>query len=91
MVVSAFGVAGKPPKVPQDRKDRGGDWVGALRDAGPYLSIGTSLAATVLMGVGLGYWADKALGTKPVFFLIGSGLGLFAALYQFFLTVNRKP
>jgi F0F1-type ATP synthase assembly protein I len=91
MVVSAFGVAEEPLKVPQDRKDRGGDWANALRDVGPYLSIGTSLAATVLAGLGLGYWVDKALGTKPVFFLIGSGLGLFAALYQFFLTVNRKP
>jgi F0F1-type ATP synthase assembly protein I len=77
--------------VPQDQKNRGGGWTGALRDAGPYLSIGTSLAATVLLGVGVGYWADRALGTRPVFFLIGAGLGLFAALYQFFKTVNRKP
>lgn len=91
MVVSAVGVALEALKVPQEDKDRSGDWSRALREAGPYLSIGTSLAATVLAGLGAGYWADRSLGTKPIFFLIGSGLGLFAALYQFFKTVNRKP
>jgi len=90
MVVSAVVVAGKPLREREDRKE-GADWGRALREAGPYLSIGTSLAATVLAGLGLGYWVDGKLGTKPVFFLIGSGLGLFAALYQFFQTVNRKP
>ena len=78
--------------MPGDMKDRGaGDWTRALREAGPYLSIGTSLAATVLLGVGGGYWLDRRFGTTPVFLLIGSALGLFAALYQFFTTVNRKP
>ena len=78
--------------MPADMEDRGaGDWTRALREAGPYLSIGTSLAATVLLGVGAGYWLDRRFGTTPVFFLIGSALGLFAALYQFFKTVNRKP
>jgi F0F1-type ATP synthase assembly protein I len=91
MVVSAVGVALEALEVPQKDKDGPGDWSRALREAGPYLSIGTSLAATVLAGLGIGYWADRALGTQPVFFLIGSGLGLFAALYQFFQTVNRKP
>jgi F0F1-type ATP synthase assembly protein I len=77
--------------VPQKDKDGPEDWSNALREAGPYLSIGTSLAVTVLAGLGIGYWADRSLGTQPVFFLIGSGLGLFAALYQFFQTVSRKP
>jgi ATP synthase protein I len=73
-------------------KDRGaGDWMRGLREAGPYLSIGTSLAATVLLGVGAGYWLDRRFATKPIFLLIGSAFGLFAALYQFFTTVNRKP
>ena len=78
--------------MPPEKKDRGaGDWTRAIREAGPYLSIGTSLAATVLLGLGAGYWVDRRFGTPPIFFLIGSALGLFAALYQFFKTVNRKP
>lgn len=78
--------------MPAERKDRGaGDWTRALREAGPYLSIGTSLAATVLLGVGAGYWLDRRFQTTPIFLLIGSALGLFAALYQFFTTVNPKP
>lgn len=78
--------------VPAQKNEGGtGDWVRVLREAGPYLSIGTSLAATVLLGLGVGYWIDRRFGTEPVFFLIGSVLGVFTALYQFFKTVNRKP
>ena len=68
-----------------------GDWVRVLREAGPYLSIGTSRAATVLLGLGVGYWIDRRFGTQPVFFMIGSVAGVLTALYQFFKTVNRKP
>jgi F0F1-type ATP synthase assembly protein I len=64
------------------------DWARALREAAPYLGLGTSLAATVLLGLALGYWADKELGTRPLFFLLGGSLGLAAALYQFFRTVR---
>ena len=60
----------------------------AVREAGPYLGLGTSLAATLLLGLGLGYWGDRQLGTKPWLFLLGGALGLGTALYQFFKTVG---
>lgn len=72
----------KPPKG----KDAGG-WVGALRDVAPYVGIGTTLAVTVLAGLGAGYWLDAQLGTGPWLFLLGGMLGLGAALYYFFRTV----
>jgi F0F1-type ATP synthase assembly protein I len=49
------------------------------------------LAGTVLGGLGLGYWVDRQLGTRPVFFLVGAALGVASAMLQFFRTVSRRP
>ena len=64
-----------------------GGWAGALRDVAPYLGIGTTLAVTVLAGLGGGYWLDAQLGTAPWLLLVGGICGLGAALYHFFRTV----
>ena len=58
-----------------------------MREAAPLLGLGTTLAVTVLAGLGAGYWLDERLGTRPVFLLLGSAVGLGAALYHFFKTV----
>ena len=67
----------------------------ALREAGPYLGLGTTLAATVLAGLGAGYWLDGQLGTRPWFLLGGGTLGVVAALIYFFRAVTdlwkRRP
>ena len=80
-------------QAPQEPKRReAGDWTRALREAAPYLGIGTNLAVTVLVFLGAGYWVDGRLGTRPVFFLAGAVLGLVAAFWQFYKTVaGRKP
>ncbi len=52
----------------------------------PYLGLGTTLAVTVLAGLGGGYWLDGRLGTRPVFVLLGGVVGLGVALYEFFRT-----
>jgi ATP synthase protein I len=78
--------------VSPDEKPKSGDWTRALREAGPFLALGTSLAASVLLGLGLGYWLDGRLGTRPLFFLLGGVLGIAAAGVQFFKTVaGKKP
>jgi ATP synthase protein I len=64
-----------------------GDWTRALREAAPYLGIGTSFAAAVLLGLGLGHWLDRRLGTAPWLLLVGATLGLCAGFYQFYKTV----
>jgi ATP synthase protein I len=75
----------------EDSGKAGKDWTRALREAAPYLGIGTSLAVTVGLGVGIGYWLDKKFGTEPVLFLVGAGLGLVAAGVQFYrLVAVRK-
>ena len=56
----------------------------ALREAGPYLGLGTTLAATVGVGVAVGHWLDGRLGTEPWFLLAGGTVSLGAALTYFF-------
>ena len=47
-----------------------------------FSEIGISLLVTTLVGVLVGYWVDKQLGTLPVFlivgFLVGAGAGTVA-------------
>lgn len=67
-------------------------WTQALREAAPLLGLGTTLAGAVLLGVGGGYWLDSKLGTRPVFVLIGTVLGLGAAGLQFYrMVVQKRP
>ena len=68
---------------------RGGawGWTSGLREAAPLLGLGTTLAATVLAGLGGGYWLDNRLGTRPLFLLLGGTLALAAGLYHFFKTM----
>jgi ATP synthase protein I len=78
------------PPDETSRAPKGGGWTGALRDVAPYLSLGTTLAASVLLGLGIGYWLDSKLGTRPAFFLVGAVLGLLAAGLHFYRTVVIK-
>jgi len=76
-------------KPPEEKRDGqvSGDWARVVRDLAPYLGIGTTLAVTVLLGLGVGRWLDDRLGAQPLFLLLGGFLGLGLALYQFFKTV----
>ena len=75
----------------EDKPQSTGGWSGAIRDAAPYLGIGSSLAITVLLGLGVGYWLDKKWGSSPLCFLIGGAFGLLAAGLQFFRLVMKVP
>ena len=62
-----------------------------------FSEIGVSLLVTTLVGVLVGYWADKQLGTLPVFlivgFLVGAGAGtlMIARLISRFLKTFDPP
>ncbi|MGD0393963.1 MAG: AtpZ/AtpI family protein [Acidimicrobiales bacterium] len=45
-----------------------------------FLTLGLTLAVTVLVAGALGYLVDRWLGTSPVFTLVGLVLGLAAAV-----------
>jgi F0F1-type ATP synthase assembly protein I len=68
----------------EDKQQKGADWTQVVREAAPYLGLGTSLASTVLVALGGGYWLDGKLGTAPIFFLVGAVLGLLAASYHLY-------
>ena len=40
-----------------------------------FSEIGISLLVTTLVGVLVGYWVDKQLGTLPVFLIVGFFVG----------------
>jgi ATP synthase protein I len=62
------------------------------REMGPLLGLGTSLAASVLLGLFLGRWADAHWGRDPLFTILGAMAGLAAGMYQFVRTVmSKKP
>jgi F0F1-type ATP synthase assembly protein I len=83
-----------PGQAPEDERTGGdsGGFSRVLRDAAPYLGLGTTLAGSVLLGLGAGYWLDSKLGTRPAFFLAGAVLGLLAAGLHFYreLVVKKR-
>ena len=58
--------------------------VTAEKDSISYLGIGSTLAVTLLLSLGAGYWIDKRFGTTPVFVLVGAAFGLFAVFYHLY-------
>jgi hypothetical protein len=76
------------PRKP-DQRDKDG-WTRAARELGPYLGVGTSLAATVACGVYVGYKADERWGTTPALTLTGAVLSTVVAMVGFFRTVMTK-
>jgi ATP synthase protein I len=77
------------PPEKQDDKGVSGDWSRALREASPLLGIGTTMAASLILGLLAGRWIDGKLGTWPLFFLIGGGLGVAASFYQLYSLLMR--
>jgi len=56
---------------------------------GPYLGLGTQLAATVILMFYIGYWLDRKLNTYPILIILFSLLGGFAAIYNFIRSVLK--
>jgi len=66
----------------------------SFKDVGPYLGLGTQLAATVVLMFFLGRWLDSQFNTFPLLLILFSFVGSFAAIYNFIKTVlqlnNKK-
>ena len=54
-----------------------------------FSEIGVSLLVTTLIGVFVGYWVDKTLGTLPLFLIIGFFLGAGAGTLMIARLINR--
>lgn len=61
-----------------------------MREAAPYLGIGSTLAITVALGLGAGYWIDGKLGTRPLCFLLGGVFGMLVSFWQVYTLVMRR-
>jgi len=55
------------------------------KEIGKYLNLGFQLAVAVGLGIVVGYWLDKKLGTVPLFLLLGLSVGAVAG----FLNIYR--
>ena len=65
------------------------------KDSISYLGLGSTLAVTLLLSLGAGYWFDKRFGTSPVFVLAGAAFGMFAVCYHLYKAyksmAGRRP
>ena len=59
---------------------------GAMRYAG----LGVQLAASVLVCVLIGQWADRKLGTGGLFTIVGAFLGFGGTMYSLVRQLSRK-
>ncbi len=61
----------------------------AMRQAAPYLLLGTQMAATVIVLGGIGWWIDSIASTDPLILVIGLSVGSGVGLVQFLRSVHR--
>jgi len=61
----------------------------SYKSAGPYLGLGTQLAATMVLMFFLGRWLDQKLNTFPILIIVCSFLGGAAGIYNFIGTVLK--
>ena len=54
-----------------------------------FSEIGVTLLVTTLIGVFVGYWVDKSLGTLPLFLIVGFLLGAGAGALMIARLINR--
>ena len=69
------------------------DLTKTYRDVGPYLGLGTQLAATMVLMVFLGRWLDEKFELSPILTIGFAFIGGFAGIYNFIksvLNLNKK-
>ena len=52
------------------------------------VGAGFQLAFSILFFMGMGYLADRWLGSRPLFMLVGLAIGLAAGFYAFWMRVK---
>ena len=61
----------------------------SYKEAGPYLGLGTQLAATIVLMFFFGRWLDQKLDLFPILTIILSFFGGFAGIYNFIKSVLK--
>jgi F0F1-type ATP synthase assembly protein I len=60
-----------------------------MQELAPYMALGSHLAASVLVLGGIGWYADHALGSQPLWLIVGLTAGCVIGFVQFFRSVKR--
>jgi ATP synthase protein I len=68
-------------------KSSGSGFIQTLKEIGPYASLGTQLAAAVIVFVFLGRWLDDELDTKPLYMVIGAIVGISGGMIKFYRSI----
>jgi F0F1-type ATP synthase assembly protein I len=55
-----------------------------------YAGLGVQLAASILVCVLIGQWADRKLGTGGLFTIVGAFLGFGGTMYSLVRQLSRK-
>lgn len=74
---------------PSTHPEQGNNTMKSLPGAMELLTMGTTVAIIIAVGVVLGIWADRAWGTAPWGLLIGIALGTVAAVVSVVKQVRR--
>ncbi|MBU0474029.1 MAG: AtpZ/AtpI family protein [Bacteroidetes bacterium] len=65
------------------------DFTNTYKEVGPYLGLGTQLAASIILLFFLGKWLDEKFELFPLLTITFSFLGGFAGIYNFIKSVLR--
>jgi F0F1-type ATP synthase assembly protein I len=61
-----------------------------LYHAGLYGAVGVELAGSVIVGLAIGHWLDKKIGSAPAFSLLGTILGTGLGIWNIFRILKFK-
>ncbi len=73
--------------MPKEKKKQG--LAETYRTLGPYMGLGTELAASVVGMLLIGYFLDKHFNTSPWLLLTGAAVGMIGGFYNFFREVQK--
>ncbi|GBD89475.1 putative F0F1-ATPase subunit [bacterium BMS3Abin04] len=75
------------------KKEKQNNLISTYREVGPYLGLGTQLAATIVLMFFLGKWLDEEFNLFPLLTIVFSFIGGGAGTYNFIkatLDLNSK-
>ena len=73
--------------MPRAKKSQG--LAETYRQLGPYMGLGTELAASVAGMLLIGYYLDKQFNTSPWLLLTGAAIGMIGGFYNFFKEIQK--
>jgi len=86
-------MATSPQRRVPPRQAKAGSMGHAMQEAAPFIGLGLQVAAAMAFFAGVGYLADRFLGTGPWGVILGCVMGVmavFAVLYKLLIQLDQK-